>query len=79
MLVLDCVPFPGVRSCSRSVSLRWFMLLFLFSVLVLVFGLGVGLASWYLFLLQFFFMAFVYASIPITGVGTSSIFSLFPM
>ena len=36
MLVLDCVPFAGVCSCSRSVSLRWFMLLFLSSVLVLL-------------------------------------------
>ena len=79
----DCVPFPGVRSCSRSASLRWFMLLFLFSALVLVFGLGLGvglsLVSWYWLLLLFFFIAFVYASIPIPGVGTSSIFLLFPM
>ena len=42
-------------------------------------GLGLGLVSWSWFLLLFFFMAFVYASIPITGVGTPSIFSLFPM
>ena len=35
-MVLDCVPFTVVRSCSGSVSQRWLMLLFLFSVFVLV-------------------------------------------